>query len=75
MEPTREEISLAILEHIYAGQHIANAKTTDKRGNSAAWEHRAAEEREITTRRGFLDKILYGFVQPTTTEAQNETKY
>lgn len=64
------------IKAFYDGQNalITNAKTTDKNGNSAAWEHRELEEREITTRRSFLDKILYGFIQPTT-EVQNETKY
>jgi len=66
----------------YDGQNalIANAKTTDKTGNSAAWEHRRAEEREITTRRSFMDKLLYGFVEPKataseTTEVANEERY
>lgn len=67
----------------YDGQNalIANAKTTDKKGNSAAWEHRLAEEKEITTRRSFMDKLLYGFAEPTptattdTTEADDARRY
>jgi hypothetical protein len=60
----------------YDGQNalIANAKTTDRKGDSAAWQHRRAEEREITTRRSFMDKLLYGFVEPTTTTASETTE-
>jgi len=58
----------------YDGQNalIANAKTTDRNGNSAAWKHRIAEEKEITTRRSWMDKFMYGFVDAgNTTEASD----
>lgn len=54
----------------YDGQNalITNAKTQARDGNSAAWEHRRAQEIELTDRRNFLDKVLYGFIEPSRRE-------
>ena len=54
------------IRSLYDGQNalITNAKTQLRDGNSAAWKHRAAQEQEITKRRSFLDKMMYGFIEP-----------
>lgn len=54
----------------YDGQNalITNAKTQLRDGNSAAWKHRASQEQEITNRRSFMDKVLYGFIDPNKRE-------
>lgn len=58
------------IRSFYDGQNalITNAKTQARNGNSAAWEHRRAQEIELTDRRNFLDKVLYGFIEPSRRE-------
>ena len=54
---------------------ITNAKTTDPLGDSASWQHRKEQEKEITKRRctncGFFQKLTGGSTQP----AKQEGKY
>lgn len=69
------------IRSLYDGQNalITNAKTQLKDGNSAAWKHRVAQEQEISSRRSFLDKMMYGFIDPEkrvpTTETTEGGKY
>lgn len=53
---------------------ITNAKTTDPLGDSAAWQHRKEQEKEITKRRchncGFFNKLTSASTQP-----KQEVKY
>lgn len=64
------------IRSLYDGQNalITNAKTQLRDGNSAAWKHRVAQEQEITDRRTFLDKILYGMIEPSKRGTTVETK-
>lgn len=54
---------------------ITNAKTTDPLGDSASWQHRKEQEREITKRRctncGFFSKLTGS----TTQAPKQEGKY
>jgi len=60
------------IRSFYDGQNalITNAKTQLRDGNSAAWRHRQAQEREVTDRRNLLDKLVYGFIDPTKRDVQ-----
>ncbi len=62
------------IRSLYDGQNalVTNAKTQLPDGNSAAWRHRVAQEQEFTDRRTFLDKVLYGFIEPNKRNNNNE---